>query len=905
MLLANRSNWIHLFLASLMFIFFNLEAATPSKQQIEQFKKLPLSQQKALAKQFGIDVNSLMMPQTQAPLNSNTDMGADWPVERVEEELIDYEDEFEPKKEELTRFGYELFASEPSTFAPVSNAPVPANYILGPGDSVLINIYGKENIVHEVIVDREGSLVIPGMSPIYVTGLTYSEVKILVANQVKSQLLGVEASVSMGQLRTIRIFVLGESYKPGAYAVSSLSTITHALFVSGGITDIGSLRNIQLKRNGKVVNTLDLYDLLINGDNKNDELLKPGDVVFIPTVEKSVSISGEVRREAIFELKNKETFGDVIKMAGGLSPQAFAKNSSVSRFNGSNLKTILNVDLSKKSDLAKQPADGDEVVIGAVSNQYEGAVAFIGALERPGIFQWRKGARISNYLSSVYGEFLPTADLKYGLVVRETEQPDQIEVYQFAPGQAVRKRGSADDLVLQSRDKVVIFSRFESKAAENRLLEKYAKTEDEIVFAQKDRLWKKYQEKRFLEYIEAQSTDLLDSDDFNQDDINQANRSLIEITDEDKKAKPESYYSVFSRHRMLAPIILTLKEQAGFGKRVRLVEIDGRVKYPGVYPLAESGKVSDLINAAGGLDESAYLEKAEITRLDTTSSGTSIQHLTVNLGEVVTGNTSQDVALESKDRLNILPIPNWQENITVTLRGEVMFPGSYTIRRGEELSDVISRAGGFTDFADPKAAIFTRTSLRIKEKRQLMKLSNDLRREIAARGFQPGNSGMSTVNYAETKQLLDDLTNVDAVGRLVINLPSILTGNAQADVKLENGDMLHVPAQRQSINVIGEVNVSTAHMFEGALTISDYIERSGGYKQRADQSGVYVIKSNGAVVIPGDNSWFAVEKKVALEAGDTIVVPLDSEHMDNLSLWTSATQVIYQLAVAVAAIGSL
>ncbi|MFT4929178.1 MAG: polysaccharide export outer membrane protein [Phenylobacterium sp.] len=337
---------------------------------------------------------------------------------------------------------------------------------------------------------------------------------------------------------------------------------------------------------------------------------------------------------------------------------------------------------------------------------------------------------------------------------------------------------------------------------------------------------------------------------------------------------------------------------------MQLVEVDGQVRYSGVYPLPEDGTVKHLVIAAGGLLESAFLDRSEVTRFNSLRNQTNIEHLFTSVGGALSdGNSEDNIRLQSKDRLNVLAIPNWQENITVTLSGEFKFPGKYTIRRGEVLSSVVNRAGGFSQFSASKAAVFSRVSLRRKERLQLNKLSEDLKRNIAAKSFQNNSSNAGMVSYAETKQLLNDLSQVRAVGRLVVDMDKVMS--QVADVQLEDGDLLHIPPKIQSINVIGEVNVSTAHMFDASISVKDYIKRSGGFKQRADEKRVYIIKADGSVVIPESNQWFAVQYNIPLESGDTIVVPLDAEHMDNLTLWTSATQIIYQLGVAVAAIGSL
>ena len=208
--------------------------------------------------------------------------------------------------EGLKAFGYDLFARRaPSTFAPSTNVPVPADYVIGPGDELNVQLYGNQNRSLKLTVARDGHVNLPDLGPINVAGERFTSAKSDIESRVERQMIGVHASVSMGDTRSIRVFVLGEARRPGSYTISGLGTITSALYVAGGVKRIGSLRNVQLKRQGALVRRLDLYDLLIRGDSKDDAKLVQGDVIFIPPVGATVSIDGEVRRPAIYEIRNE------------------------------------------------------------------------------------------------------------------------------------------------------------------------------------------------------------------------------------------------------------------------------------------------------------------------------------------------------------------------------------------------------------------------------------------------------------------------------------------------------------------------------------------------------------------------------------------------------------------------
>lgn len=883
--------------AFILLCSFSTLAFTPTASQLEQFKKLPKAQQEALAKQYGVDIATITgTNQSNTQNNTQQQSSIGERTEPGKEELTD-EERFKPKIDELKPYGYELFAGEPTTFMPSENAAVPDTYIVGPGDQLKINFYGKESESFEVIVDREGRISIPDLSPVEVAGLTFAEIKELIKVKVEQEVIGVKAFVSLGQLRSMRILVLGEAYKPGSYSVSSLTTVSHALFVSGGVSDIASLRNIQVKRAGKVVANFDLYDLLIKGDSSNDIVLKPGDVVFIPSVGAQVKVEGAVKRPAIFELKKGESAKQLLAMAGGLKPNAYAKNAVVERFNFDR-KEVLSVDFSKPQ-INYIPQDGDRIRFNSVSSQYQNSISLIGAVARPGNYQWHQGKRISDVLKSIRGDLLPQADLSYGLVIREINVNGDIEAHQFDVAQAIIKNPE-NNLQLKANDKIVVFSRFEEKEAEQSALANMALSQEQQEQQQKAEQWHKFEQKEFEKYIGVNQED--------EELVLEDNKilTIAEISkrkakeEEDQELKPEDC-ALFSRHNLLAPIIAKFKQQASVQQAMQLVEISGNVTFPGIYPLMIGGEVKDLITAAGGLLESAYVKQAEITRI-VASDGSKIEHLRFDLESAMKGDLQSNITLQSKDSINVFAIPNWQENVKVELKGELKFPGTYTIRRGETLTELLERAGGFSQFAEQKAAVFTRTSIKEQEQKQLARLSTELRRDIASKSFQNSVSS-STLSYEEMNMLLNDLASVEAVGRLVIDLPLIV--NNQQNLVLQDGDTLYVPSKRDSISVIGEVNYSTSHLYKSGVSVDDYIALSGGLKERAAEDRIYIIKANGSVKIPSTGGWFAANNAEQLEPGDTIVIPMDAGHMDKLTLWSTATQILYQLGVAVAAIGSL
>lgn len=888
-------------------------AAQVSQAQIEQFQKLPPAQQQALAKSMGVDLSKVtgqlstsnnstdQLEQNDNPLNYPRGTQFDSlgnPVYEKEQE--EDEDDFEEVKE-LEPFGYDIFANAPQTFAPTMDIAIPSDYMVAPGDRISVQIFGKEVNELELEVNREGQVVFPKHGPFTVSGLSFREMKQLLSAKIKEKIIGVDVVIGIASLRSMRVFVLGDAYKPGQYTLSSLSSITHAIFAAGGISDIGSLRNIQLKRSGKTIKTLDLYDLLIHGDSSGDALLQSGDVVFIASVGKTVSIDGEVRRPAIYELTEGDDFSDVTIMAGGLLPSAYAKSTIVERYNQNNLRSVINLDFTNLEQMSRKVHGGDDIRVMKTADMFSESVTLIGAITRPGKYQWKKSQKITDLLPEVNSHLLESADLNYSLVIRETDISRHIEVLQFSLAKAISSPTSDDNIQLNANDKVLIFSQVEKLSDNNIGLDSLAYTQEELFIKEQKLAKKKFKNKQFwIEYGDQKKLSELDEAENDAADL--INQSIEQMSGgQVKEVVDIKDLALFSRQRLLLPIIQKLKRQVASGQLIQLVEVDGAVKYPGVYPLPVKGKVDDLIAAAGGLDESAYLIRADVTRNQLNSRGVTKESHSIDLAAALNGDDNENLSLQSKDRLNIHQIPAWSENHVVELRGEFVFPGKYTIRRGENLSDLIEKAGGFTRFAHKEGSVFTRIKLKELEQQNLIKLAGDLRIEMASKSLSDKNFSQS---YAEVQKMLQDLTKLQPIGRLVLNLPEVVKEN-NYDVLLENGDVLYVPTMKNSVNVIGQVQVSSSHIYDSKLNAEDYLAQSGGSKKRADENRIYIISANGRIKLMQSGNWFSSDENNAVKPGDTVVVPLDTEYMDNISLWTSATTIMYNTAVAVAAISGI
>jgi len=360
-----------------------------------------------------------------------------------------------------------------------------------------------------------------------------------------------------------------------------------------------------------------------------------------------------------------------------------------------------------------------------------------------------------------------------------------------------------------------------------------------------------------------------------------------------------------SRANVIAPLMDELRVQSSLSQPVQIVHIDGRVKVPGDYPLEADMRVTDLIRAGGSLDSGAYGTHAELSRYVVDGGEQRrTEVLPIDLGAIRSGDQSANVTLQAFDRLSIKQVSGWTEQDQVSLKGEVRFPGTYTIQQGETLRSVIQRAGGLTNLAFPAGAVFTRSELKEREQEQLDRFAERMRLGIAEEALEASrgtNNAGSAQSLTIGQTLLEQLKTAKAVGRLVINLEAAMHASpgSSNDVILRNGDELIVPKQRQEVMVLGEVQSASSHLFQRRLTRDDYIDQSGGVTRQADRGQIYVVRADGSVD-SGQRGWFSSRAGVVMRPGDAIVVPLDTERLPGLVLWGAITTILYNIAIATA-----
>ncbi len=719
---------------------------------------------------------------------------------------------------DLTQFGYNLFRTAVSTFAPVTDVPVGPDYVIGPGDRFNISLWGRIEGSYQVEVNRNGEITLPKTGTLKVWGLTFAELKKYLLAEFSRHYKDFHINVVMARLRTIRVFAIGEVVTPGSYTLSSLSTVYNALFAAGGPSKRGTMRNIKLIRNGETIQTIDLYDFLLKGDKSQDARLHSGDTIFVPIIGPVAGIAGSVMRPAIYEMKEKITLGELFDLAGGLTPVGYLQRVQIERIVAHVRRIVEDFNLSKYPN-APQLAkiilkDRDLVKISPILPDIQKVVYLNGHVKRPGGYELKDGMKLLDLIPSFY-QLLPEPYLDYADIIRLIPPDFHPETVSFNLGSLLRGDPS-QNIELWEHDRVTVYSR----------------------------------------------------------------ESLQEIP---------------------------------------RVTISGAVQNPGKYRLLDNMRVKDLIYNAGNLKRSAYLPEAEITRLLKTEEGVTSRIIEINVGEALKENSAHNILLTVDDYLFIREIPEWYTDKVVTVRGEVKFPGIYSFSKGERLSSVLERAGGFTEHAYLKGAFFTRESARRIQEERIRRFIDQLEEDILETQARSAEAALSEKDVKALeqalvvrKEMLRKLRAAKVTGRVVIALGTLDTfKGSKYDLELENGDALTIPQKPGIVNVLGSVYNPTSIIYAKGKTVDFYLNTVGGPTPDAKEDEIYIIKANGTVISKTQkgSSGLAWDSETSrwvsssfmsskISPGDTILVPTKITRFvwkKELMDWTT---ILFQIAVA-------
>lgn len=649
-------------------------------------------------------------------------------------------------------YGHQVFNSQSLTFEPSENLATPQNYRLGPGDEVVIDIWGTSEDHMRQTISPEGSIMISQIGPVYLNGLTIKDANQHIKSAFSRKYAGMndaetDIQVTLGQVRTIQVDILGEVATPGTFRMSPFSSVFHALYRAGGINDIGSLRNIQVLRNGKKVAGVDIYDYLFKGKTSGNIRLQEGDVIIVPPYEQLVNIDGNVKRPMYYEIKPDETVKSLLDYAGGFTGDAYGGMVRLSRQSGTE-NELYNIDRGEFATYRLQ--DGDIITVGTILDRYANRVELKGAVYRPGMFAIGDGLKtVRDLIDKADGV---TEDAYTDRVLLYREGPEkQLEVVALDLKDILR--GAAPDITLKRNDMLVISS------------------------------------------------------------VNE------------------------------------LEERGD-------VYIDGQVARPGAYPYAANSTVEDLIFQAGGLLEGASTARVDISRRIVDPSATEAtnqlaQEFTVSIENGLAVGKGKGFRLKPYDRVEVRRSPGYAPQETVAIDGEVLFAGTYTLRkRNERLSEFVTRAGGLIDGAYIKGAHLSR---RLSE-------SELAARKEALRLAMSNNSENMGDSIAIDKI---DLSNMYNVG---INLEKALANpGSDYDLVLMPGDSLYVPEKQSTVKISGDVMFPNAVIYEPGKKLSHYINQAGGYGQRAKKGKAFIVYMNGTVA--------RAKRNTPIEPGCHIIVP--------------------------------
>lgn len=678
-------------------------------------------------------------------------------------------------------FGYKLFHNRDLDFNPSLNIPTPQGYLVGSGDQLLIDVYGASQESFDVNVTPEGRILIPNVGSIQVGGASIeaatSRLKTSLG-RIYSGLLGSNPNtfiqVRLGNIRSIKVSMVGELSRPGTYTLPSFASVFNGLFAAGGPNENGSFRNIQVYRDSRLVATVDIYEFLSKGNSQSNITLQDNDVVIVPPVQARVEVIGPVRREGFFEVKPDETLADLEMYTGGFTSQAYKERQTIRRIENNERKVI---DVSREDFDSFNPKDGDEILIGETLDRFVNRVQVSGAVFRPGEYALENGVSVKNLIERAQG-LKPEAFLNRATLYRTSE-----------------------DLTLA-----------------------------------------------------AMPLDL---------------KGIMDGTQADVQLKNEDLLFIPSRY--------DIQEET-------YVKISGEVNIPSTYPYATSMTVGDLILQAGGLLQSASNSSIEIARrVRDASSGKLAELFTISINpELKLSEEESKLPLMPFDHVFIRKSPGFEREKLIKVEGEINYPGEFAISSANErISDVVKRAGGLNQFAYPKGASLVRRTVYFKDvSPEEIKEKNlrALREKIdPERNPQLNQAKLllferldGKINAIEEKRLIEEQKKIlenlnenslsDSLSRdslfnkqrfkkqdvIGINLEEILRNPGTGeDLILQEGDILRIPKELQTIRMVGEVLMPTTARFVRNNNLRNYISQAGGFTEEARKSKTYVIYANG------------------------------------------------------------
>jgi len=813
--------------------------------------------------------------------------------------LYDLYSQYAGKSGALERFGLDVFRNGTGNFDDLPmDMPVGPEYVLGPGDGLSVNLWGGVTQRFQSVVDRQGRVTLPEVGAVEVSGRNLGDVQRLVQSVLRTQFRDVEADVSLSRLRAVRVYVVGDVERPGAYDVSSLSTPLNAAYEAGGPTARGSLRVLRHYRGKQLLQEVDVYDLLLHGIRSDLKGLQPGDTVLVPALGPEVTIEGMVRRPAIYELGGEKSLAEVLELAGGVLQSGTLRHIDVERVEAHLSRTMLLLDIPEDHNPETvtqalenfKVQDGDKIKISPILPYADKAVYLEGHAFRPGRFAYRDGMKVTDVIKS-YSDLLPEPSKRHAEIIRLSPPDYAPVVLAFNLEDALS--GKNQDLVLKPFDTIRVFGRFDFE-------DPPVITVNGAVRDPGDHLTNGATRLRDAIHLAGGTTSDAELDD-----------AQVFRKTQDGKLRVISVNLV----RALAGddksnILLEPKDRIFVHKSEARVDpptvkIEGEVEQPGKYPLGDAMTAADLVRVAGGFKRGAYTQLADLTSYEI-EQGTSVsgESKTVPIAQALAGEPDTDVRLHDGDVLTIRQLAGWNDvGATITVKGEVLHPGTYGIREGERLSSILARAGDFRSDAYPYGVIFERMQVRAIEESNRTVLIREVQDDgtalRATPDTTPEDKTVKEASLMQWQRTMERLQNTAPSGRLVIHISRDIKrwANTSADVEVRAGDVMYVPKRPNVVLVDGAVYNPTAVTFKHGKDAGWYLRQAGGPTNMANQKAIFVIRADGSVAGGRGGLFNGGVESTQLLAGDMVVVP--EKAFAGTTKWKNTLQVA-QLLQAVA-----
>jgi protein involved in polysaccharide export with SLBB domain len=819
--------------------------------------------------------------------------------------LYDLYAQYSRQSPKLERFGEDVFRNGTGNLDQLPmDVPAGPDYVVGPGDGLTINLTGGISQRLQRVVDREGRVALPEVGAVEVSGHDLGDLQHLVSTVLRRQFRDIDVDVSLSRIRTVRVYVVGDVERPGAYDVSSLSTPLNALYIAGGPTSGGSLRLLEHYRGKRLLEQVDVYDLLLHGISGNMQRMEAGDTIQVPPLSGQVTVEGMVRRPAIYELDQEKSLAEVLQLAGGVLPSGTLRHVDVERVESHESRTMLRLDIPETNNQQQvaqaledfKVQDGDKIKITPILPYADKTVYLDGYVSRPGKFAYTDGMKVTDLIKS-YKDLLPEPSTTHAEIIRLAQPDYSPVVLAFNLGDALA--GKDQDLVLKPFDTIRIFSRYAFEDPPIITITGEVRDPGDHVTNGTPHL-------RDAIYLAGGITrDALLSDAQVYRKTNDGKLQVISVNLAKALQGDEKYdIALESKDRVFVHRDLNKLDPA-------MVSVEGQVARPGKYPLGEDMTAAQLVRVAGGFTRGAYTDTADLTRYEV-EQGTKVvgDHVSVPIEKAMLGEADSDVRLRDGDVLTVGQISNWQDlAATIQVKGEVAHPGGYGIQPGEHLSSVIARAGGLLPTAYPYGAVFERVELKQIEEKNRAELIERIKEEAQNVKLDPemdvDDKAEAKASVLQYKKTIDELENTPPAGRLVIHISSNVKhwANTSADVQLRAGDTIYIPKRPGMVLVDGSVYNPTGITYRPGKDASWYLKQAGGPNAMANRKGIFVIRADGSVVGGSGNLLVGGVENSQVHAGDMVVVPEHIYTFGKLKSTLNIAQVAASIGSAAAIAG--